>query len=257
MGLHRPVFPFNISCNFNHYFHWSFRPQHSHAPLFTISIAITCAFNHDSRWILLPQHFCAHPFTIFIEITCAFNHFPVQFYVCSISVHLYSPFPLQSRAPLTTIPVEYCFCSIPAQINARFLLKSRAPLITIPIQNYGLCGLRSADSILRAPFCGFRSADSAADSTEFLYIFNHYSHWISHGIASYTSIEYRSCEWHTNIYYTRIEIGFQKSLQHRILVHLSSLFPRGGGMGSRPIKMYGERLGDGVEYHLMSPTPRC
>jgi len=32
--------------------------------------------------------------------------------------------------------------------------------------------------------------------------------------------------------------------------------PRGGGLGSRPKKMYGERLGDGVEYHLMSPTPR-
>ena len=31
---------------------------------------------------------------------------------------------------------------------------------------------------------------------------------------------------------------------------------RGGGLGSRPNKMYGERLGDGVEYHLMSPTPR-
>ena len=31
---------------------------------------------------------------------------------------------------------------------------------------------------------------------------------------------------------------------------------RGGGLGSRPKKMYGERLGDGVEYHLMSPTPR-
>ena len=28
------------------------------------------------------------------------------------------------------------------------------------------------------------------------------------------------------------------------------------GLGSRPNKMYGERLGDGVEYHLMSPTPR-
>jgi len=25
---------------------------------------------------------------------------------------------------------------------------------------------------------------------------------------------------------------------------------RGGGLGSRPKKMYGERLGDGVEYHL-------
>ena len=31
---------------------------------------------------------------------------------------------------------------------------------------------------------------------------------------------------------------------------------RGAGLGSRPKKMYGERLGDGVEYHLMSPTPR-
>jgi len=31
---------------------------------------------------------------------------------------------------------------------------------------------------------------------------------------------------------------------------------RGGGLGSRPKKMYGERLGDGVEYHLMSPTTR-
>jgi len=29
---------------------------------------------------------------------------------------------------------------------------------------------------------------------------------------------------------------------------------RGGGLGSRPKKMYGERLGDGVEYHLMKPT---
>jgi len=31
---------------------------------------------------------------------------------------------------------------------------------------------------------------------------------------------------------------------------------RGGGLGSRPEKMYGEYLRDGVEYHLMSPTPR-
>jgi len=33
------------------------------------------------------------------------------------------------------------------------------------------------------------------------------------------------------------------------------IFPaqrRGGGLGSRPKKMYGKRLGDGVEYHLMS-----
>ena len=37
---------------------------------------------------------------------------------------------------------------------------------------------------------------------------------------------------------------------------LLSKVTRGGGLGSRPKKMYGERLGDGVEYHLMSPTPR-
>ena len=32
---------------------------------------------------------------------------------------------------------------------------------------------------------------------------------------------------------------------------------RGGGLESRPKQMYGEKFGDGVEYHLMSPTPRC
>ena len=35
----------------------------------------------------------------------------------------------------------------------------------------------------------------------------------------------------------------------------ASVGGRGGGLGSRPKKMYGERLGDGVEYHLMKPTP--
>ena len=37
---------------------------------------------------------------------------------------------------------------------------------------------------------------------------------------------------------------------------LSCGVERGGGLGSRPKNMYGERLGDGVEYHLMKPTPR-
>jgi len=32
---------------------------------------------------------------------------------------------------------------------------------------------------------------------------------------------------------------------------------RGGRLGSSTKKMYGERLGDGVEYRLMSPTPCC
>ena len=39
-------------------------------------------------------------------------------------------------------------------------------------------------------------------------------------------------------------------------LHVLCIATRGGGLGSRPKKMYGERLGDGVEYHLMSPTPR-
>jgi len=44
---------------------------------------------------------------------------------------------------------------------------------------------------------------------------------------------------------------------HDILDQIARLLrTRGGGLGSRPKKMYGERLGDGVEYHLMKPTPR-
>jgi len=38
--------------------------------------------------------------------------------------------------------------------------------------------------------------------------------------------------------------------------HARLIGGRGGGLGSRPKKMYGERLGDGVEYHWMKPTPR-
>ena len=47
---------------------------------------------------------------------------------------------------------------------------------------------------------------------------------------------------------------FDDEIDHpRLYVTHSS---RGGGLGSRPKKMYRERLGDGVEYHLMKPTPR-
>jgi len=38
--------------------------------------------------------------------------------------------------------------------------------------------------------------------------------------------------------------------------NLEDLCREVGGWGRDPKKMYGERLGDGVEYHLMSPTPR-
>jgi len=51
--------------------------------------------------------------------------------------------------------------------------------------------------------------------------------------------------------------GIHKHTQECIPVITSCVSPRGGGLGSRPKKMYGKRLGDGVEYHLMSPTPRC
>jgi len=42
-----------------------------------------------------------------------------------------------------------------------------------------------------------------------------------------------------------------------VYIYTNIIRARGGGLGSRPKKIYGERLGDGVEYHLMSPTPRC
>ena len=40
------------------------------------------------------------------------------------------------------------------------------------------------------------------------------------------------------------------------IYYMTWLVTRGGGLGSRPKNMYGETLGDGVEYHLMKPTPR-
>jgi len=46
------------------------------------------------------------------------------------------------------------------------------------------------------------------------------------------------------------------SLKHTRNIHIKGPYMRGGGLGSRPKKMYWEYLGDGVEYHLMSPTPR-
>ena len=43
---------------------------------------------------------------------------------------------------------------------------------------------------------------------------------------------------------------------HISMVEVERVHRRGGGLGSRPKKLYGERLGDGVEYHSMKPTPR-
>jgi len=51
-----------------------------------------------------------------------------------------------------------------------------------------------------------------------------------------------------------LSVSLNELLKMDVLTRISEL--RGGGLGSRPKKMYGERLDDGVEYHLMSPTPR-
>jgi len=50
--------------------------------------------------------------------------------------------------------------------------------------------------------------------------------------------------------------SLSSSMHTHLSLPLNLSLKRGGGLGSRPKKMYGERLRDGVEYHLMSPTPR-
>ena len=60
------------------------------------------------------------------------------------------------------------------------------------------------------------------------------------------------------IYISHGEVGGWSVLhmyicESHMYIHIAR---KGGGLGSRPKKMYGERLGDGVEYHLMSTTPR-
>jgi len=59
----------------------------------------------------------------------------------------------------------------------------------------------------------------------------------------------------THIWYDSFTCVMTRSLTHIWHDSLICAMTRGGGLGSRPKKMYGERLGDGVEYHLMSPTP--
>ena len=58
--------------------------------------------------------------------------------------------------------------------------------------------------------------------------------------------------------YTRIHTNYMDGTSYQFCgcIYLYPRQMRGGGLGSRPKKMYGERLGDGVETHLMSPTPR-
>jgi len=64
----------------------------------------------------------------------------------------------------------------------------------------------------------------------------------------------RKCNWARWAYYIRVKGGILVSASKAVFPLLVS--GRGAGLGSRPKKMYGERLGDGVEYHLMKPTPR-
>ena len=63
---------------------------------------------------------------------------------------------------------------------------------------------------------------------------------------------------HSRARYVNFVKTAQKSIRTRRTskIHLNRDKERGGGLGSRPKKMYGERLGDGVEYHLIKPTPR-
>jgi len=60
------------------------------------------------------------------------------------------------------------------------------------------------------------------------------------------------------LYYEKETYNFKEptSRCHPIFARGSSVEGEVGGWGRDPKKMYGKRLGDGVEYHLMKPTPR-
>jgi len=78
---------------------------------------------------------------------------------------------------------------------------------------------------------------------------SHVTHWPVSDIA----ISHHShCHYHCQ---TSLCHHYQKDMTLSSTSHMT-ISQRGGGLGSRPKKMYGEYLGDGVEYHLMSPTPR-
>jgi len=63
-------------------------------------------------------------------------------------------------------------------------------------------------------------------------------------------------EFVTHLYIELVTHLYQEVVTHSH-THRSTQPSERWGLGSRPKKMYGERLGDGVEYHLMSPTPHC
>ena len=89
---------------------------------------------------------------------------------------------------------------------------------------------------------------------KYMYIHREYIRICKSGTIRATSLPRCVCATHTAMYTANT---LQHTLQHTL--HSNVIMrdrQRGGGLGSRPKKMYGERLGDGVEYHLMKPTPR-
>jgi len=60
-----------------------------------------------------------------------------------------------------------------------------------------------------------------------------------------------TCSWYT----LGIDVSSESTVQLKQKTG-NRVKTRGGGLGSRPKKMYGERLGDGVEYHSMKTTTR-
>jgi len=86
--------------------------------------------------------------------------------------------------------------------------------------------------------------------------------WHTYVCHEYVSVKFM-CDSHMTRWYAMHSYVVHMWNSHVIRAHVwficgihVSFTWRGGGLGSRPKKMYGERLGDGVEYHLMKPTPR-
>ena len=60
-----------------------------------------------------------------------------------------------------------------------------------------------------------------------------------------------------HIYIYTFSLFNSLALTHTHLISKRSMCLTAGDERWVPKKMYGKRLEDGVEYHLMSPTPRC
>ena len=77
-----------------------------------------------------------------------------------------------------------------------------------------------------------------------------HTHWLSH-IDSHILTHFK----HIDAHHTKHIDTHQTHQIRHIDAYQIKHTERGGGLGSRPKNMYGETLGDGVEYHLMKPTP--